>query len=103
MSMPGPLSYPCVESTLDITRGCRTLRLWIQRGDTAASAANEPYYPPDLYRYLGAIDDPTQLLELVIAKVPLLNAVQLQWWNESQPNIKHGTVIYTVSFDDPHG
>lgn len=98
--------YPCVESTLEISTGNRTLRLWVDVKDIPKNFG--------LQNYVGEIKDKmisepehNKVLEWAILTIPNINAIQIlidypQSDNEEY-GVRFGTVIYTVPFEDVHG
>lgn len=93
--------YPCIETTLDVTVGDRTVRLWINETDI------------EFHDYVVTInkvkdflreDAPTtkQILQFVTKEIQNLNAVQVLD-SEYYDGVKLGKVIYTVDFADNKG
>jgi hypothetical protein len=98
--------FPCIENTLDVTvEGpcrCYRARLWTHYDflDNALVPNDKVLEVQDMLR--RASDSGSLIRQL--AALPFVNAVQLQWWYTGRAEIKHGAVVYTVSFgDDPHG
>ena len=88
--------FPCIESTLDITLGSRTIRLWINRKDIPENSDLLEYEKQIIKNWLL----PKREFLLWASELPNINAIQLL---ERVGDIKYGTVVYTVPFEDVHG
>lgn len=95
--------FPCIESTLDVTYGSRTVRLWINRSDVPSTLARHvSYIVTEIKEKLVskiAVDE----LIMWLAALPNVNAVQVLERDEEESSIVYGTVVYTVPFEDVHG
>lgn len=101
------MKYPCVESTLDITVGYYTARLWLDRGHELDAAALRParaesWEVDGILREELALSplDLRAVFERILAAVPRVNAVQIL---VQERDVKYGTVVYAVDFEDVRG
>lgn len=89
--------FPCIESTIDVTFGHRTVRLWLARQDV-------PILPDELGTLVSHIryqlNTGTAHNELLtwLATLPNINAVQVIELHPYVPEARIGTMIYTVEF-----
>lgn len=97
--------YPCVETTIDITWGPRTIRLWVN-----VTYKTIPEYPqrPLAVALAQRVKDKLWKGDLThrelvswLTKLPYVNAVQVIEGIDT--DIRYGTVVYTVPFEDVHG
>lgn len=97
--------YPCVESTLEISTGNRTLRLWVNVKDIPENFGLQTSVE-EIKNKMLAEPDHKKLLEWAILTIPNINAIQIlidysQGYEEY--GVRFGTVVYTVPFEDVHG
>lgn len=95
--------YPCIESTIHMTRGNITVRMWINRVDLPVSLQEELAEVVEnvedlLLRNLGH-----RALVIALGAIRDLNAVQVLEHEFRAAVTDLGTVIYTVPFEDVHG
>jgi len=89
--------FPCIETTVDVIIGKRTVRLWIDNNFLEDNFE----YEKEMAKFIKCNKHlATNQLLRDIAANPFINAIQVIHHGK----VKYGTVVYTVDFsDDVHG
>ena len=97
-------TYPCVESTVEIVRHNKTVRLWIDETDQQTELSQNRVHQtlrliePILNEALTAREVLDKLSE-----IPHINAAQIIDRSFTQNDITFGRVVYYVDFDEMKG
>lgn len=94
--------FPCIENTIDFPHEGRIIRLWIGRDHLVDPRSSDLVRDirGQVTKLLATNPTHIDLLE-GLAKIKRVNAVcVLERWMD---NVRLGTVIYTVPFEDVHG
>lgn len=96
-------AYPSVETTIDVTAGRTTVRLWINRSEIPENPVLEYQHLVREVRSLLRQRTPHRALVRLLSITLNLNAVQVirHGWRFSR--VHYGTIVYTVPFEDVHG
>lgn len=95
-------TFTCVESTIDISYGIRTVRLWVNRDLKDIPENPELLFYEQVVKIKEKLKNYLPHNELLswLSTLPKVNAVQLI---EHYSGVDYGTVVYTVPFEDVHG
>lgn len=109
------MKFPCIESTIDVYYGNRSIRLWINEQELKNSYELSKKYGIELNEFINkrreelaqarqGLESLTyqELVEYVQKNIPNVNAVQIR---EKVGSLETGVVVYFVDFGDkdPHG